>query len=200
MMVVNKVESMNAAMRVCSVVITGFLAGASSVALAQAPAAGPIVKPASVAKRAGAAPPASAKAAKTAGGNKVTISTANSAADDDSFWVEKLDVDGDGDVEDTNLVWDDEDGVLFAYSVAAFACRNGGTATAELMVATNAAGNSRGRPAGSGFWLADLDKGECGAEAAALWGCKFDASGTETACGFAALDEKNDDLIMAATN
>ena len=45
------------------------------------------------------------------------------------------------------------------YSNAAFACRNGGTATAELLVATYAAGNAGKKPAGSGFWVADLDKG-----------------------------------------
>jgi hypothetical protein len=29
-----------------------------------------------------------------------------------------------------------------------------------------------------------------------LWGCTFDASGKETACGVAALDEKSDDLVI----
>ena len=139
---------------------------------------------------------AGAKTAKSAGGTKAKVSTANSATDDDSFWVEKLDVDGDGDVEDANLVWDDEDGILFSYTVGAFGCRNGGTATAELLIGINAAGNPRKRPTGSGFWLADLDKGECGAQAAAMWGCKFDASGAETACGVATLDEKTDDLVI----
>ena len=57
--------------------------------------------------------------------------------DIDSFWIEKLDVDGNGDVEDTNLVWDDEDRILFAYSVGAFTCRNGGTETGKLRIATN---------------------------------------------------------------
>jgi hypothetical protein len=154
------------------------------------------VKPTAVVQKS-ASPPAGAKTTKSAGGNNVTVSTANSAADDDSVWLEKLDVDGDGDVEDTNLVWDDEDKVLFAYSVGSFACRNGGTATAELLIATNSAGNPRNRPAGSGFWVADLDKGECGAQAAALWGCKFDANGNNTACGVATLDARNDDLMIA---
>lgn len=175
----------------------GLLLGAGAIAvIAQGAAAGPTVKPTAVAKKAGTAAPASAKPTKTAGNNKAKVATANSATDDDSFWIEKLDIDGDGDVEDTNLVWDDEDKVLFAYSVGAFACRNGGTATAELLVAINADGNPRKRPAGSGFWVADLDKGECGAQAAAMWGCKFDASGAETACGIAVLDEKNDELTI----
>ena len=134
---------------------------------------------------------------KSAGGATAKVSTANSATDDDSFWVEKLDVDGDGDVEDANLVWDDEDGILYSYTVGAFGCKNGGTATTELLIGINAAGNPRKRPAGSGFWVASLDKGECGAQAAAMWGCKFDATGAETACGVAAIDEKTDDIIIA---
>jgi hypothetical protein len=179
-----------------AVAVVAVVAGAA-LAIGQGAAVGPVVKPGAVAKKAGAAPPASAKPTKTAGTNKTKISTANSATDDDSFWVEKLDVDGDGDAEDSNLVWDDEDKVLFAYTAGAFSCKNGGTATAELLVATYADGNARKRPAGSGFWVADLDKGECGAQAAGLFGCKFDATGAETACGAAVLDEKNDDLVIA---
>ncbi len=183
-------------------IVMGFMAVVvgAAVAFGQGTATGPAVKPGGVAKKAGATPPASAKPAKAAGSNKAKLSTANSAADDDSFWIERLDVDGDGDVEDANLVWDDEDKILFVYSVGAFTCKNGGTATAELLVATNAAGNPRKRPAGSGFWVADLDKSECGAQAAGLWGGKFDANDSETACGVAVLDEKNDELVIAAAS
>ena len=187
-------------MKIVNEVGTLALVGVFTVAaslVAQSTATGPAVKPAAVAKKAGTAAPAGAKTTTTAGNNKTKVSTANSADDSDSFWVEKIDVDGDGDVEDTNLVWDDEDKVLFAYSVGAFTCRNGATATAELLVATYAAGNARKKPAGSGFWLADLDKGECGAQMAAMWGCKFDAQGNETLCGVATLDEKNDELLIA---
>jgi hypothetical protein len=191
-----KEEAMKNATTLGTVMIAGLFAGASSLILAQSTAMGPAVKPAEVAKKAGTAPPAGAKTTKTAGNNKAKVSTANSATDDDSFWIEKLDVDGDGDVEDANLVWDDEDKVLFSYTVGAFACKNGGTATAELLVAVYAAGNPGKRPVGSGFWIADLDKGECASQTAAMWGCKFDAKGSETACGVAILDEKTDDLII----
>ena len=68
-------------------------------------------------------------------------------------------------------------------------------------------GNGRKKPAGSGFWLADLDKGECGAQGGAtyaagnaMWGCKFDAQGNETACGVAMLDEKNDELVIVTAS
>jgi len=48
--------------------------------------------------------------------------------------------------------------------------------------------------------VADLDKGECGARAAAMWGCKFDASGNETACDVATLDEKNDEVVIVTAS
>jgi hypothetical protein len=185
--------------RLAMTMVVGALAGATSL-LAQSAASGAAVKADTVAKKAGRPAPVGAKPTKTAGNNRARVSTANGAADDDSFWIERLDVDGDGDVEDTNLVWDDEDKILFACTAGVLTCRNGGTATAELLIATNAEGNPRNRPAGSGFWLADLDKSECGAQAAALWGCKFDASGRETACGVAALDEKSDDLVIVTTS
>jgi hypothetical protein len=178
--------------------IAGLLVGAvAAVALAQsATAVGPSVKPATVAKKAGTPPPASATKTKAAGKTAVKASTANSDTDDDSFWVEQLDMDGDGNVEDSSLVWDDEDKVLFAHSDGSFTCKNGATGSGELLVATFAAGNARNRPAGSGFWVAAVDKGECGAQAAALWGCRFDASGSETACGIVTIDEKNDDVVI----
>jgi len=157
---------------------------------------GPAVKPGAVIAKTGTPPPASATKATSIGNGKTTVSTQNNAADTDSVWVEKLDIDGDGDVDDTNLLWDDEDKVLYAFASGSFTCKNGGTGSGNLLIAAYAAGNPKMRPAGSGFWVADLDAGECGAQAAGLWGCKFDAKGNETACGAAVLDAKNDDLTI----
>jgi len=183
---------------------TGLVASAGSlfystthVSAAQAGSAiGISVMPGAVAKRAMMAPSASATRTRTAGKGTLEVSTAKSHGHDDSAWLEQLDIDGDGAVEDTNLVWDDEGKVLYAFSTGTFACKNGGTVTADLLVAANGPDNPRNRPPGSGFWVADLDKGECAAESAGLWGCKFDGSGAPTACGVARIDSKNDDLII----
>jgi hypothetical protein len=183
---------------------TGLVASAGSlfysttqVAAAQpGNAIGPSVMPGAVAKRGLMAPSPNATKTKTAGKNALQVSTANSPTDEDSAWVEPLDIDGDGDVEDTNLVWDDEDKLLYAFSTGTFRCMNVGTAIADLLVAANGPGNPRNRPAGSGFWVANLHKGECAVEAAGLWGCTFDESGAPTACGAAKIDAKNDDLII----
>ena len=182
----------------CSMLAAIIVTGASLVVAQSATTTGPTVKPAAVQKKAGAPPPATATKAKSVGKTAIKVSTANSATDDDSFWIEATDIDGDGNVEDANYVWDDEDKVLFTYADGTFTCANGGTGAGELLVAVVAAGNTWNRPAGSGFWLAAVDKGECAAQAAGLVGCKFDATGNATACGIATLDEKTDDLVIVA--
>jgi hypothetical protein len=166
------------------------------VATPSAPKPGVAVNPAAVQQKAGAKPPAKATKTKTAGKTAVKLSTANSATDDDSFWIEQMDIDGDGNVEDSNLVWDDEDKILFTYEDGTFTCKNGATGMGEMLIAVNAEGNPRNRPVGSGFWIAALDEGECAAQAAAIWGCRFDAAGNETACGVATIDEANDDIVI----
>jgi hypothetical protein len=181
------------------IVLAGaFVAATGATPSGQSASVGPAVKPAAVAKKAGAPPQAGSKTTTVAGKNRTKFATANQPGDDDSFWIEGIDVDGDGDVEDANVVWDDEDKVLFTYTTGTLTCKNGGTASGDLLIAINADGNPRKRPTGSGFWLADLDAGECGVQAAALWGCRFDATGNETACGVAAIDEKNDDIVISA--
>jgi hypothetical protein len=120
-----------------------FVATAGATTSGQSPAVGPAVKPAAVAKRAGAA---GSKTTTVAGKNKTKIGTANQPGDDDSFWMEAIDVDGDGDVEDANVVWDDEDKVLFTYTTGSFTCKNGGTASGDLLIAVNGDGNPRSGP------------------------------------------------------
>jgi hypothetical protein len=154
--------------------------------------AGPQVNPSQVQKKA-SMPAAPAGATKTSTvGTNVKVAT---PGDSDS-WAEQLDVDGNGTAEQTNLVWDGKEKVLYSNSTGTFTCKNGATGSGELLIAVNGAGNKWGRPAGSGFWLAAMDKAACGVQADALWGCKFDTSGTATACGVATLDQKNDDLII----
>jgi hypothetical protein len=160
----------------------------------QSSSAGLQVNPAQVQKKAAAPPPAGTTKASSIGQN-VKVAT---PADSDS-WAEQIDVDGNGTAEQTNLVWDGADKVLLSNSTGTFQCNNGSTGTGELLVAVNGAGNTRGRPAGSGFWVASMDKGQCGIPAGSMWGCRFNASGTATACGAATIDQKNNDVIIVTT-
>jgi len=169
-----------------------------------APAAGSAVKvnvpPAVAAKANSPTPPAKATKKTSIGKGKAAVSTANGSDDTDSFWVEEIDIDGDGTAEATDVVWDDEDKVLFLYAEGEFPCANGGTGTGDMLIAINGQGNSRGRPAGSGWYLVTLDEGECKVKAAGAYGCKFDAKGNLTACGTAVLDEKNDDVVITTVS
>jgi hypothetical protein len=175
----------------------------SSSASAQAPVQGPVkvAPPAAVRDMASAPkPPSSAQQAKSVGKGKATANTANSVSDTDSLWIERIDVDGDGNVDEASLLWDDEDKVLYLYKEGTFTCKNGGTGEGGMLVAVYGAGNTRKAPAGSGWWAVELDKSECASQVAGLYGCKFDTSGNATACGMAAVDDKNDDLVIVAVS
>ena len=76
----------------------------------------------------------------------------------------------------------------------------GGTGDGGLLIAVNAEDNPRDRPAGSGFWVADLDAGECGVPAEGLWGCRFDEKGNATACGGTTIDEQTRDLTIVTAS
>lgn len=171
-----------------------FYAAALTAQTAQSPVK---VQPPAAVREKAATPPASAKKGTTAGKGKASANTANAAGDNDSVWVEELDIDGDGNVEETSILWDDEDKVMYFYADGTFTCQSGGTGMGGMLVAVYGKGNTAGKPAGSGWWAAEIDKSECGAEAAALVGCAFDAAGSSTACGVATIDEKNDAIVIA---
>src|SRR5262245_15981333 len=159
------------------------------------------VPPALIAKADDPKPPANASQKTSIGKGKTAANTANSPTDTDSFWVEQIDVDGDGDVEAAGLLWDDEDKVLYVYDENdSLVCADGKPATADLLIAINGKGNARNRPAGSGFYIVSLDAQECKAEVAEAYGCKFDAKGNPTVCGVAEVDDKNDDIIIATAS
>jgi hypothetical protein len=156
--------------------------------------------PQAIAKANNPAPSANAQQKTSIGKGRATINTQNSPTDTDSFWVESIDVDGNGTVETANLLWDDEDRVLFISYEDDFKCKNGGTGSGSILMGINGADNPRKRPAGSGFYVVDFDKSECGMQEAGLWGCRFDVNGNPTTCGVAILDEKNDDIIIVTVS
>ena len=81
-----------------------------------------------------------------------------------------------------------------------FTCTNGGTGAAGSSWPSMARGTRMPSPANSGWWVAEVDKGECGAESAGLVGCKFDGSGAYTSCGVAVIDGKTDDITVASVS
>ena len=54
--------------------------------------------------------------------------------------------------------------------------------------------NKLDKPTGSGWWVAELDAGECGVHEAGLYGCRFDPNGTNADCGSATIQDERDDV------
>jgi hypothetical protein len=123
------------------------------------------------------------------GEGPLAVNTRDGEDDTDARWVETLDIDDDGTLNETQLLWDDEDDILYAFAFETFDCRAGdGTAEGGMLVATYGEHNSRGWPPGSGFYLIGLDAGECHAKTAMLWGCRFDENRVRTRCGEGTID------------
>ena len=156
------------------------------------------VNPSALQAMAKTPPPANAMQRTSLGKGKASVNTANSPADTDSYWVGQLDIDGNGTLEETQFLWDDEDKVFYAYAETVAPCANGGTAGVAILAGVNCKGNTRGRPEGSGFYAVYFDAMECGAAAAGLYGCRFNAAGNVTAWGEALVDAANDEIIIAA--
>lgn len=165
------------------------------VALAQEPTStstGVKVNPAELQKKAGTPPPAGTTKTSAIGTDHMKMTT----PPDSQSWMEQIDADGNGQIDQATLTWDGKDKILFSNTSGTFTCRNGANGSGELLIAVNGAGNPQGRPVGSGFWLASLDKGQCGAQVQSLWGCKFDTAGNPTTCGAARIDDKTHDLVI----
>lgn len=141
-------------------------------------------------------PPANAKTDTAVGWAESSIGTANEDTDSDSLWVEEIDFDGDGNSESAELLWDDEDKVLFIAEEGPFTCINGDKGDGGLLMAIFADGNARAKPAGSGWWVSNLDAGECGVKNAGIYGCRFGEDGLATECGAITVDEDTDDVTI----
>lgn len=152
------------------------------------------VNPAPLQAQARQAPPATATQSNIVGSGPLLVNTANFAGDNDCTWYAQFDIDGDGDFETTQMLWDDEDKMLYAYAETDVACSMGGTATVAILAGVNGAGNPRGRPAGSGFFALYFDGTECGALTAGVYGCHFDSSGNVSRWGMVVVDSFGDEI------
>jgi hypothetical protein len=137
-------------------------------------------------------PPANAKQGTTIGTGRLAINRANQSY----VWSQEVDYDNDGTVEKTDFLYDPVEKITYEYVEKDFTCA-GGTSRARggVLIAIYGEGNKLGKPAGSGWYVAELDKGECKAPAAALWGCKFDANANPTVCGIVAVVQDDIEIV-----
>jgi len=126
-----------------------------------------------------------------------TGKTSITASQPSSFWSEEVDVDDDGTVETSDFLYDAQRGVLYAYREDDFTCPNGDPESGSILMAINASGNKAAAPVGSGWYVVNIDEGQCAAQEAELYGCRFDASGNPTECGVATLDDATGEVDLA---
>lgn len=113
-----------------------------------------------------------------------------------SFWAEELDVDGSGQPVTVDEAWDNQHKVLYISKDRQFTCGDGQTADGSTLMAVYGKGNTLHKPAGSGWWVAELDQGECSVESAGIYGCRFEPDGTNHDCGTATMQSEQDDVVI----
>ena len=120
--------------------------------------------------------------------------TAVEASQPSSFWVEDLDVDDDGVVETSDYLYDAQRGILYTYREDDFACPNGKPESGSILMALYANGNPAHKAVGSGWYVVNLNTGQCAAKKAGTFGCRFNASGTPTECGAATVNNATGEI------
>jgi len=151
------------------------------------------VGPALTAKAAAPAPGTTAKNKSqkaSIGKGPVTVK----ASGPSSFWTEEVDVDADGVVETNDFLYDAGRGVLYTYREDDFTCKNGKPESGSILAALYAKGNKAGKPVGSGWYVVNVNKGQCASQTAGTFGCKFDANGNATECGAATINNATGEL------
>jgi hypothetical protein len=96
----------------------------------------------------------------------------------------------------TAFLYDQKAGILYAYRNGEFACNNS-TMSGNVLEAVYTQGNPAGQPTGSGWFVAELDAGKCGAKQDGVYGCRFDANGQHTACGVATKNPQTGEVDFA---
>jgi hypothetical protein len=147
------------------------------------------------AKAAAPAPGATAKntTQKNTVGKDATSVKASQAS---SFWTEEVDVDDDGVVENNQFLYDAKRGILYTYREDDFRCPNGNPESGSILMALYAKGNPANKPVGSGWYLVNLNTGQCAAKEAGTFGCKFDANGNATECGAATVNNATGEIDL----
>lgn len=125
--------------------------------------------------------------------------TSVKASQPSAFWTEELDVDDDGTVENSQYLYDAKRGILYTYREDDFACPNGNPESGSILMALYTQGNSVNKPVGSGWYVVNLNTGQCAAKKSGTFGCKFDANGNATECGAATVNNATGevDLVVA---
>lgn len=114
----------------------------------------------------------------------------------DPFWTETIDISGAGQVTSTDMLWDSSSKILYAFAQTTLRCTHGKTVDGNILIGIYGKKNFLEKPMGSGWWVVELEKDQCEAPQAGLYGCKFSPSGQTLACGRAELDPRINDMAI----
>ena len=116
--------------------------------------------------------------------------------DNTMAWPAATDLSGVRELVGATVVMDSWHKIRYLHGPRPFNCKDGTKANEEMMIAMYDAGNTLGKPVGSGWYAAELMAGVCGVSQAGLYGCKFDVVGRLTQCGAAAFREVEQGIVI----
>jgi hypothetical protein len=131
------------------------------------------------------------------GSGKTAIDTGDPK---NAFWTESVDLDGTGLVSNADMLWDASSKILYVFSKTTLRCTHGKAIDGAILIAIYGKKNFLSKPPGSGWWMVDLEQGQCQAPLASLYGCKFGTDGQSLACGRAEIDPRINDVAIVESS
>ena len=116
--------------------------------------------------------------------------------DNATQWPAATDLSGVRELVAATVVMDSWHKIRYLHGTRPFNCKDGTKAKEEMMIAVYDAGNTLGKPVGSGWYAAELEASVCGVSHAGQYGCKFNAAARLTECGAATFREVVADGIV----
>ena len=127
------------------------------------------------------------------GQGKTMIDTGNPQS---TSWNETIDLSGAGNVVNADMLWDSSSKIFYAFAHTTLRCSHGKTIEGEVLVGIYGKKNFLGKIPGSGWWVVDLQQGQCQAPLPGLYGCKFSSNGEPLACGRAEVAQRITDMAI----
>ena len=110
-------------------------------------------------------------------------------------WSESVDISA-GNVVNTQMLWDPTSKIFYAFAHTTLRCTHGKTVEGDILIGLYGKKNFLDKAPGSGWWVVELQQGQCDAPLAGLYGCKFTPRGQVLACGRAEIDARINDMAI----
>jgi hypothetical protein len=111
------------------------------------------------------------------------------------LWSESIDISA-GNVVNTQMLWDPTSKIFYAFASTTLRCTHGKTVEGGILIGIYGKKNFLGKAAGSGWWVVELQQGQCEAPLAGLYGCKFSPRAQVLACGRVEIDARINDMAI----